>query len=170
MYTSMNTSVNANRPAAAYKWAAMHGLFKKQSVLDYGCGRYWQNCKDFAMYEGCTSWIGYDKYWKPQSLQYLTFDTIICANVLNVIKNDHELENCITDVLSMLAPFGCAVFQIYEGDKSGNGKETKPDCWQRNQKAQYYADRIFLNPYFNPVGMTLFRSGKFIVVRDNCPF
>lgn len=170
MYTSKNTSVNANRPAAAYKFAAIHGHFKKQDILDYGCGRYWQNGKDFAMYEGCKSWTGYDPYWKPQDLSYRTFDTIICANVLNVIKDRRELDCCIESVLRMLAPCGYAIFQIYEGDKSEIGRETMPDCWQRNEPAQNYADRIFLNKAFHPEGMDLFRYGKFIVVHDICPF
>ena len=170
MYTSKNTSVNANRPAAAYNWAEKNGLLYNRTVLDYGCGKYFLNCYDAALAAGCKSWTGYDPYWKPQDLRYRTFDTIICANVLNVIKNERELDQCINRVLQMLAPLGVALFQIYEGDKSGIGTETKPDCWQRNQKAKFYADRIFLNPAFNPVGMTIFRSGKFIVVKDILPF
>lgn len=27
---------------------------------------------------------------------------------------------------------------VYEGDRSGNGRETMPDCWQRNEKARAY--------------------------------
>lgn len=170
MYTSMNTSVNANRPASAYKFASKNGLLVGRDVLDYGCGRYWQICKDFAKAENCKSWTGYDPYWKPQNLAYREFDTIICANVLNVIKDRREVECCIQSVLRMLAPCGIAIFQIYEGDKSEIGRETKPDCWQRNEPAQNYADRIFLNGAFDPQGMDIFRYGIFIVVRDNCPF
>lgn len=170
MYTSMNTSTNASRPAAAYGFCERNNLFVKRTVLDYGCGKYWENCKAYAKEHGALNWTGFDPFWKPQNLRFRVFDTIICANVLNVIEDDRELNWCIQNVLTMLDALGVAVFQIYEGNKSGIGRETKPDCWQRNEKAQKYADRIFMNRAFEPATMEIFRIRNFIIVKDCAPF
>lgn len=170
MYTSKNTSMNASRPAAAYAFCERNNLLVKRNILDYGCGRYYENCKAYAKEHGALTWTGFDPYWKPQDLSFRTFDTIICANVLNVIKVNRDLDICIGRVLQMLAPLAVAVFQIYEGDRSGTGKETKPDCWQRNERTQKYADRIFMNQCFDPSTMEIHRIKNFIIVKDCAPF
>ncbi|MGL5088759.1 MAG: hypothetical protein ACRC0Y_08930 [Fusobacteriaceae bacterium] len=62
-------------------------------------------------------------------------EVITCNNVLNVIKDDAILEN----VLNELESFGLAVhITIYEGNKSGDGKLTNKNTYQRNMKAVDY--------------------------------
>lgn len=168
MYTSKNTSVNSTRPAAIYSYVGFD--MDGKHVLDYGCGRYTEVCKKAAYSYYAATWTGYDPYWKPQSLKYRVFDIVLCANVLNVIREKRELDACIESCLRMVDVGGKAVFQIYEGDRTGEGRETKPDCWQRNERTQAYADRIYLSKAFEPCGMSIKVYKNYIVVTDEAPF
>lgn len=151
--TSKMTSVNTFQLPAVwkklnYEWMSKH---KISDIVDYGAGRkatqnnvfYYllNNYKEYQHY-----WP-YDPYWVDEDrnknaisclLAWRQADLCVCANVLNVIKEMQDLHNIISQVTQ--AEYW--VFQIYEGDKTGIGKETKPDCWQRNSKTQWYADVI----------------------------
>ena len=76
----------------------------------------------------------------------LTADVFICSNVLNIIKEN----DIIQDIIETMAykslkntnriehkPF---FVTIYDGDKSGIGRQSQDDCWQRNLKLQSYLD------------------------------
>lgn len=65
-----------------------------------------------------------------------SYKLVTCLNVLNVIPDDNEMER----VVKFCAIHECpAVFQIYEGTKSGR-KSTK--TVQRNQKTRSYIEVI----------------------------
>ena len=72
---------------------------------------------------------------------------VFCSNVLNVVDSD-EVVAGIAGFLTACAISGAAVFiTVYEGDKSGVGRPTKADCYQRNEKiADYlkYFDKSFM--------------------------
>lgn len=111
---------------------------KGKSVLDYGCGR----CSAYlnaAAKERGWKWTGYDPYWCPNSTPEKA-DFVICSNVLNVIAEDAIVEDVIESCISFARE--TAVFSIYEGNGSGVGRETMPECWQRNEKASAYVARI----------------------------
>ena len=38
----------------------------------------------------------------------------------------------------MLKPGGTLYISVYEGNRSGIGKESKPGCWQENKKLKDY--------------------------------
>lgn len=70
------------------------------------------------------------------------YDTILCNNVLNVIKDD----SIMIDVINNLLRFDCKVIiKIYSGDKSGVGRITKINTYQRNLKAKEYVKYIDTN-------------------------
>ena len=57
-----------------------------------------------------------------------------------VIDDDDEMKNVIKNCMDLTR--GYTIFTVYEKDKSGNGQETKPDCYQRNQPIVFYQNVI----------------------------
>ena len=62
----------------------------------------------------------------------------ICSNVLNVIDSDDALN----ETLEVLACAQNVAITVYEGDKSGIGRATKDDCWQRNERLATYLPKV----------------------------
>lgn len=136
-YTSKNTSVNSKRTPKGFSLLYPYG-----KVLDYGCGKYWKISEEYCKKCGAE----YNKY-DPYNVKEEDnadigkrniYDTIYCNNVLNVLSDAYEVIETIENISELLTTGGKAIFTIYEGDKSGIGKETKEDCWQRNMKTKSY--------------------------------
>ena len=158
-FTSKNTSINYVKLPALYNkidWKK----FEKQFVFDYGCGNpiTQANLKEFLKSKGVI-YLGYDKYWTSDSYNNITkASLIVCANVLNVIKEDKEVQYIIDSIISMNKPF---VIQVYEGYKSGIGKQTGNDQYQRNLRTKDYLN------YFNWKGIdVIVYKGCIIRKRD----
>lgn len=141
--TSKNTALNQVASTFTGKFN-----FDNCLILDYGCGKgmskaycetHYNNCKVFLYdpfhgfdetYEFCEGCAKSDK------------NIITCNNVLNVLQ-DYILESAITHIAVIANRHKCdVIFKIYEGDKSGKGKESKKDCYQRNEKTESYIDLI----------------------------
>lgn len=145
------TCQNFGKPNAAYKYIPDN----TKILFDYGCGRYSNN--EYFCLEKRIKWFGYDPYWKDdkqneETLEYInnyysTIDCVVCSNVLNVIDNIDVIYN----ILIFLSNTGHCdtkyIFSCYSGNKSGIGKETKKDCWQRNEKIKVWIERF--EKYFN---------------------
>lgn len=78
--------------------------------------------------------------------------SVTVSNVLNVINDDQAMESTITLAAAALVP---VFFTVYEGDKSGEGKET-PKGYQRNAPTKAYVP--FIQKHFRHVE----RHGKII--------
>ena len=63
------------------------------------------------------------------------------ANVLNVIKEDSVILEALLQVKSLVRYGGGIYISIYEGNKTGVGKETTKG-WQRNEKAKAYLEKV----------------------------
>ena len=118
------------------------------TILDYGCGKY-DLTKEYVESFGAT-YYGYDKYNRTEEENKLALackpDIIVCANVLNVIKEDEVIEEIINHMLT----FKCDIlFSVYEGNKTGEGKPTTRG-YQRNEKAVNYIEK-FLKDKFNDI-------------------
>ena len=85
-------------------------------------------------------------------------DTATCANVLNVIAEPRARANVILETAKSIGEDGTAYFMVYEGDGSGQGKETSSG-WQNNRKTADYVQEI--RQYFDDVT----RQGKLITAR-----
>lgn len=160
-YSSANTSVNKSSPAAI--WGKINFSFINSlcinAVIDYGCGRYWRNTRKLCEERGTNPYCPYDPYWLAPGQNQIAKDYLrtkdtacICANVLNVIQEDDIVDDIISEITSN---FIWAI-QIYEGNKSGIGKQTKNDCYQRNQKVKDYL------PFFHKRGISVYVSGNII--------
>ena len=140
--TSKNTALN--QVASTFK--AFN--FDNCLVLDYGCGKgmskefcekTYNNCKVFLYdpFHGFNETDSFLRQCKESAKNVIT-----CNNVLNVLQ-DEALRMVVTDI-AIYANYYCTdvIFKIYEGDKSGKGKETKKDCYQRNEKTESYVSFI----------------------------
>lgn len=139
-YSSANTSINCNKLPTAFSKVRAYGR-----CLDYGCGKFTAMTKLHVNEQGC-KYFPYDPYNMDEGTNDATmyigkkygFDTIYCCNVLNVIDDNNTIWNILHDMYNMLLPHSRLIIQIYEGNKSGIGKVTKADCYQRNEKTKDY--------------------------------
>ena len=116
-------------------------------VLNYGCGRGYKKVEEFL--PSCKV-VSYDKYSDNDEINTLDesyiYDTVVCANVLNVIEDYTEMYDALEDIMRVVN--GKAFFSIYEGDRSGIGKVTTKG-YQRNEKAVNYEP--ILKKFFDKV-------------------
>lgn len=142
-YSSKNTSVNTKKLAKIWNHINYDSLSFPFRIVDYGCGRAWGNTQAFLQKQvNKLNYYPYDPFWvnsqqnleAQESLNNNQIDLCICANVLNVIQEEDILKDIIKDIIK--TPIW--IIQVYEGDGSGNGKVSKKDCYQRNQKIADY--------------------------------
>ena len=133
-YSSAETSINSSRRPRIYSAAAD---MIKGRVIDYGCGRYFDNY-DFSDLAADVS--GYDKYNRPDGADLAAaYDVAICSNVLNVIE-EKEIRVGIISELFRLAPV--ALVTVYEGTPGKPAGPTKAGCYQLNRKAAEYLPEL----------------------------
>lgn len=159
-FTSAETSINSKKLPRGYKYA---GIPAGAVVVDYGCGRHVQHLNDEAARRGWT-WYGYDPFNRSETENRPAVDVIgagnadyvLCCNVLNVIDDDGAVNDVIRAAVSACKV--AAVFTVYEGNRTGTGKQTGRDSWQRNERLAAYVDRI------KAAGYNVTRKGEYIVV------
>lgn len=138
-YTSKNTSVNTTKLPAVYGKVHWDKLPPGARVLDWGCGKDTTLTQQILDRYG-SIYIGYDPNWKSdEDNKYAESllsqaEVFVCSNVLNVIDDD----NVIRDICSKAAQHKYFFITVYEGDKSGMGKRSKADCYQRNERVKDY--------------------------------
>lgn len=147
-HTSKNTSINKEKFPRIYthiNWKHLKGM----RVLDYGCGRYTEHIRKLMrIYD--IEWYGYDPYWQIDRLNeealHCVPDVVICSNVFNVLDNYRDVTHIHDFIRYHLLPT-FFFFSVFEGNKSGIGKETKTDCWQRNEPLNnyLYSDEVIKN-------------------------
>lgn len=151
--TSKNTCTNFNRPNKLYKYLPPC----TKVVFDYGCGKYPHN-ENICIEKGI-DWYGYDPYWKSEEENKLFIEKLnnvklilneenkndfvfLCSNVLNVLDSETEIENILKFLYESGTIGSIYLFSCYRGNSSGIGKETKKDCWQRNEKPFIWKKRF----------------------------
>lgn len=143
-YSSADTSINSTRLPAVY--SKINFLNAQDIVLDYGCGKF-NNAKEFVEKEFDAMWHGYDPFNRSiaENTAALACNPtyIICSNVLNTIDSVEEIQRIANYIRSYKVPY---FITIYEGNKSGKGRATKKDCYQRNESVlaylKYFPDAI----------------------------
>lgn len=155
--TSKDTSVN--QLAAYYRKAIQHRyIVEGDYILDYGCGKNYYNTICFA-YANSFDVCLYDPYHMSEDSNRATTQHsnmvhvtgITCNNVLNVLKTV-DMVKVLLHLQDMAIDYGVTImFTIYEGDKSGIGRHTKRDCYQRNERISAYVETIHL--YFEHVSV-----------------
>ena len=165
--TSAGTSINRDKLPTAFKKYVAYG-----DVLDYGCGKYIDHIKEHVEQYGA-HYFPLDPYNQPSEnnitvLSYGTkygFDSIFCCNVLNVINDLQMIDGMISLMYGMLHENGRIIIQVYEGYKSGIGRQTSKDCYQRNEKTSKYLE--YVNKalsLFNDKPQLVKKTGNFIII------
>lgn len=142
-FNSANTSIR--QVAAPYKiWQEKIGFMPNSLILDYGGGRY-DDAKEYMAKYKCKVLV-YDPYNRTTEHNNAVLSTvakkkpdyIICANVLNVIKENTIVDDVVKRIKKIAGPNTICIFKFYEGNGTGHGKRTGPDQYQRNQKTDSY--------------------------------
>lgn len=144
-YTSIRTAVNSTRPAAAFR---LHPWTPGTLNADLGGGRF-DAVTRFLEQLGVrnVTWDPFARAPHENAAAVAAIaggqaDTVTVTNVLNVIAEPRNRHKLILEAADAMRPGGAAIFQIYEGDQSGQGRVTKPDCWQENRRTESYLDEI----------------------------
>lgn len=145
-FSSSATSINAGKLPAVYRKANLSAPL----VMDYGCGKYTEHIRNhvFSLHH---AYLPYDPYNQPDEVNASTATIVcnamvrklpvdvICSNVLNVIDDDATVAKVarhIEEITTMSG--GTGYVTVYEGNRSGTGRQTGPDQYQRNAPLRDY--------------------------------
>lgn len=164
-YTSADTSVNNVKiPAAMTKYKPVAG----STVCDYGCGKYTEHIR--AHLADCM-YFPYDPYNQTSTVNNAArrygctfgYNVIYMCNVLNVIDSEDAIIDALHNAFAWLNFGGQLIIQIYEGNKSGVGRTTKTDCYQRNEKTALYIKYLF-DAFYGQIYFKYERHGNILIV------
>ena len=164
-YTSKATSINSGRLPAVYGKAD----FSASIVMDYGAGKYTDHIKAYVNSLHRT-YLPYDPYNQPEERNATTATLVcnamychlpvdvVCSNVLNVIDDDRTVQKIAHHIEEIAtASGGTGYVTVYEGNRSGTGRQTGPDQYQRNEPLRNYL-RYFRNATIRN-GMIIVKGG-----------
>lgn len=146
-FSSARTSIRQiARPYTV--WQQKVGFMPDSTILDYGGGRF-DDAKDYMAQFGCKVLV-FDPYNRTpdhnrkvmSAVSKKKPDYIVCANVLNVIKENAIVDDVIRKITASSSPNTLCMFSVYEGNGTGHGKQTGPDQYQRNQKTDSYIPMV----------------------------
>lgn len=146
-YTSANTSINKTKvPAIFHRIRWQPGT----TNLDWGGGKYDTATEYLKRFQ--VKNVIYDPFNRSQEENAAalagTYDTATLSNVLNVIAEPEIRKEAVLGALGHLKPGGALYISIYEGNHSGRGRESKPDCWQCSMPLKAYAQELaWLHPW-----------------------
>jgi hypothetical protein len=134
---------------------------------DIGGGRF-DTGTEYLAGQGVTNLI-FDPFNRDEKFNRHVFEelkkgtnTATVSNVLNVIAEPEIRFEVIRQAAKAIKPDGAAYFQIYEGDASGEGRQTSKG-WQNNAKTASYMEDV--KKYFS--GVT--RRGNVITAKGPMP-
>lgn len=148
-FTSAATSINKSKLPKGYTAVGKHfGWEKGTTHLDIGGGRF-DNAIEHLADHGVTAHV-YDPYNRSEEHNTNAMskagngqaDTVSLFNVLNVIEEPEHHVNALRLAHSSLKPKGKLFVGVYEGDKSGKGKQTGKDAYQRNERLDAYLPTV----------------------------
>ena len=166
-YTSKATSINQKKLPAVYGKA----ILSAPLVMDYGCGKFTDHIKEHVNRQHRT-YLPFDPYNQPDDRNAATATIVchamsrhlpvdvICSNVLNVIDDLDTIQE-IADHIETIATIsgGTGYVTVYEGNRSGIGKQTGPDQYQRNEPLRAYLK------YFSNATI---KNGMIVVSAKSC--
>lgn len=146
-YTSSATSINSTKLPAVYRKANLTAPV----VFDYGCGKYTDHIKDYLRKTSGTVLLPFDPFNQPTEVnnessryvmscmqQMLPVD-VVCSNVLNVIDDDDTIAEIAGQIERIVSHTnGTGYITVYEGNRSGVGRQTGTDQYQRNEPLRSY--------------------------------
>lgn len=145
-FTSAATSVNAAKLPKVYRKIPVPA--RNSLVFDYGCGRYTDHIREalpdviycpFDPFNQAEEINFRSVYYLRAAMRAHVPVTVVCSNVLNVIDSDDAINDiAFTIMQAVYHTGGTAYITVYAGDRSGVGRQTGPDQYQRNEPLQDY--------------------------------
>jgi hypothetical protein len=147
-FSSAGTS--QSQVAKGFSTVAKHIGWKPDTLnVDLGGGKYDHGVK-FLQGHGVESHV-LDPFNRPEEHNKKVAetvkarggaDTVTLFNVLNTIKEPEVHREVLEAAKSHLKPGGRLFVSVYSGDKSGVGRQTKADSWQRNENLRDYLKAV----------------------------
>lgn len=144
-FNSADTSINSGKLPTVYsKLEFPIGC----TALNYGGGKF-DNTIKFGLANGFTDLI-FDPFnrsheWNAAIVKSISEDGVdlaILSNVLNVIK-EANVRGFVLRVLANTLNDNKPLFiTVYEGDRTGNGRQTSRSAWQENRKLKEYTAEV----------------------------
>ena len=140
-YTSKETSINSKKTPAIYGMKKAIAAMTGKKVIDIGGGRFDTAAETARSYAATVSI--YDPYNRSEEHNREViagaYDVAIISNVLNVIDSTAAR----ADVVQLAGSKADTVLiTVYEGDRSGTGRQTAADSWQENRATADYIKEI----------------------------
>ena len=170
-YDSKLTSINSSQLPKTIKFVEKL-LQPGQQWLDVGGGRYDNSVEYFKKLK--VELLVYDPFNRSldhnkkvvNKITQRKCDGVMCNNVLNVISEKENRKQVIKQVFEAVKEDGFTFFITYEGNKTGDAKVTKQtkesNCFQMNQKTEFYLDEI--KEIF---GKYVYKKGFFIIAQKS---
>ena len=142
-FNSAGTSLK--QVPALHKMVMNKGLFGGTN-FDNGAGKF-VNATNF-LGENEVLNVRYDPFNLPDEVNHKAAryvgmcDTSTIANVLNVIKEESIQIEVLKRSYNMVKNGGMVFISVYEGNKTGEGKESKKGCWQNNKTLKEYLPTV----------------------------
>jgi len=151
-FTAADTSINQTKPPATFGSLADRKVveFVEGGInADIGGGKFDNGSELLAEKFNVTNYV-YDPFNRNPDHNALAVDAIrdgkadtaTVNNVLNVVQEPSARDQVIKQAANAIGPDGTAYFLIFEGDKTGVGKETGGNKYQNNQKAEFYKPEL----------------------------
>ena len=144
-FDSADTSINSGKLPTVYsKLEFANGC----TVLNYGGGKF-NNTIEFGNANGFTDLI-FDPFnrtieWNSKIIATVYkngVDLAVLSNVLNVIK-EVDVRGFVLSVLANTLDENKPLFiTVYEGDRTGYGRQTSRSAWQENRKLKEYLAEV----------------------------
>ena len=145
-YSSSNTSINSTKLPAVYNRAT----FTAKLVMDYGSGKYTAHIDEYIR-NLHKVYLPYDPFNQPEDINRYSVTMVInamhirypldvvCSNVLNVIDDDDTVRKIARHIEEIVTTTGGTGYvTVYEGNRSGIGRQTGVDQYQRNEPLRNY--------------------------------
>lgn len=167
-YTSKNTSINSKKLPAIFGKVARHYGWTQSSVnFDIGGGKF-DNASTYLKEQYQVENLIFDPHNRSdshnatiiRSLSLTPADTATISNVLNVICERDIQKSLIQLAHDNLKVGGLLFITVYEGNKSGIGKQTGKDQWQENKRLCDY--KVLIEEVFTDCNL---KGGMLVAVK-----
>lgn len=143
-FNSAETSINSGKLPTVYSKLELNGCV----VLNYGGGRF-DNTIEFGLANGFTDLI-FDPFnrsheWNAEVVKSISengVDLAILSNVLNVIKEVNVRRFVLSVLANTLSDNKPLFITVYEGDRTGCGRQTSKSAWQENRRLKEYLAEV----------------------------
>lgn len=146
--SSLDTSINKQKIPKLFSIVDKKFGWKPHTInFDIGGGKF-DNVTDY-MQERYVTHLIYDPFnrSKVHNVSVITdvhqtrAHTVTISNVLNVVKEKDIRIRILNQAFAVVDAEGTVYIKVYEGDRSGQGKETTKG-WQNNQHTSFYLTEV----------------------------